>query len=1062
MTLTNRKTGFFMFITLVLFTFFLVSLSVSAAETSDEKVDFVLVLDCTESMLKSDINNICEAAAKMFSDLTPSNNARVAIVAFGDTWSTSYEFKSTELSDINNILGSYERTRIHLSKNLTEVSKIDIRKELKDAIHNSLNKEKTARTHTYIGGGLITALDVLYQYNSKDAAILLISDGRLCGFDDKNLWNITNAELVDYSIEIAKKKNWPIYSIELNDDGMNTNSSAAKKIFNNLSSITGGITKEITESKMDQLVDGFIGIYSEFMESDSTVQEATINNGYCDFKLSIPEVTSETNIIITGGSISSVSINGKSYASDMSDEKIYFVKNQDEGKYTLFKLLAPDSGNINIRINGTNDSKIKIQSISMQDLPIGFECTPADGKLIRNTKVDFYTYLAEPESGNPVTASSFYKDSSSAVLIITNKETGKSQTLNMDYSNAGYKTSYLFEDAGIYIVKVMFESDSFRGGVKEYSRTITIENYGFKTILEGNENGDVLAREEEVKVLSYFTESDGKKITGQDIYKNDEAVLTVYNNDKIVGTINMDPTGDCYSAVFRLTGTGTYRFSVTSEADCLHGNPVSVVGNSDDYTTIDFIFEVETRINIAGGDISEFKDGSTYAKNGTILFNAGLKNADGKIITGSDLFTDDRVSVTVFLEKDGSEETLSSFKMKSSEDKSCFTGEWKITRAGQIRIFIDFKDDDANSEAKNITLQFTAENIAPELLKEYKDSNTVYVGTIINLPIGEYFYDANGDTLNLIVDISKDNPDSDISWKLSDDGGTMIINAGGRTTVSEINIRADDGDEKVHLSFTLNVENRPPEALKKIDVPHIIMNPPLFMSFKNYTESCEFYLTDYYKDPDNLPLTYVLSSTNESVTIDEAAGILYVSPTKVMDEKFILTVYDSDMEFKEVKFIVKADNWWIFYLKPIVISCIVLFGFIVLGIYIKKKEGRIGRVIIESINFGNFNLNDEINGKPINQNKQKLITFCRLRIKEGNGNANTLESFLGEDKKAVIIGHMLFGKTIKIKNLKTAANKQINDNDTNKKNIKLHAGDRLALTYRNDNQDLTIIVKNNN
>ena len=170
-----------------------------SASSSDDTVDFVLLLDCTDSMVNSDTANICEAAAKMFTDLAPSNNARVAVVAFGNTWTPEYTFGSSEMSYMNDVMGRYARTRVCMTYDMVELGSSEERRSVKQAIHDRMNEDKFSHTNTYIGGGLMTALDVLFSSKSDDAALILMSDGRLSGFDttDGVEWKSTNRELVD-------------------------------------------------------------------------------------------------------------------------------------------------------------------------------------------------------------------------------------------------------------------------------------------------------------------------------------------------------------------------------------------------------------------------------------------------------------------------------------------------------------------------------------------------------------------------------------------------------------------------------------------------------------------------------------------------------------------------------------------------------------------------------------------------------------------------------------------------------------------------------------------------
>ena len=55
-------------------------------EKSSEEVHFVLVLDCTGSMDEADAEGMSVAAAELFVDMLPMENATISVLCFGKQW----------------------------------------------------------------------------------------------------------------------------------------------------------------------------------------------------------------------------------------------------------------------------------------------------------------------------------------------------------------------------------------------------------------------------------------------------------------------------------------------------------------------------------------------------------------------------------------------------------------------------------------------------------------------------------------------------------------------------------------------------------------------------------------------------------------------------------------------------------------------------------------------------------------------------------------------------------------------------------------------------------------
>ena len=1013
-----------------------------SASSSDDTVDFVLLLDCTDSMVNSDTANICEAAAKMFTDLAPSNNARVAVVAFGNTWTPEYTFGSSEMSYMNDVMGRYARTRVCMTYDMVELGSSEERRSVKQAIHDRMNEDKFSHTNTYIGGGLMTALDVLFSSKSDDAALILMSDGRLSGFDttDGVEWKRTNRELVYDAIDIAASKKWRIYSVELNDDGKNKPSSAAKQLFGDLSSRTGAESREITESDMSQLVTGFIDIFGKFMNTDAELIEKRITNGSCAFDLNIPEVTSETNIVITGGNISSITVDGQEYSSDTYNDKVYFVKNQD-GHYTLLKLFAPESGKRSLIVKGEDGADIQVQTISTRDLPVGLTFSESS-PMIRNTTVEINAFLANPESGDPVRADSFYK-SNKARLTVTNKSTGKSVELDSEVSDSGYKAVYDFKTPGEYEITANISSDVLRGGGKSYSRTIVVENYKMETALDGHKNKDALALDEIVTVNAYFTGPTGK-LTG-DLYKDGEAELEIIRDGvSMASGLKMRASEEGYSYDHTLTETGNYIFRVTSSAACFAGEPDRMTKDSEKFSCGDHSLSVNWKYSSKNTKDAELHDGAALSKSDIITAEVEMLAGDGKRVRRSRLFSDGMASL--ILSRDG--ETVDSVGLSVDDSGERLVGEWRIRKSGKITATVKLNDRSGSSDS----VGFDVTNHAPELIKDLPEIKC-HVGEELEIPLADHISDKDGDILEITSTVESGEPGSEFGWKVSDDASKLIIKAGGHSAKMKLIFTADDGDESVSLPASFNIVNRKPEKTANIDVPHFVVNVPGFMFFVKYDhEPVSYRLDDYFADPDGLPLEYRLDPKSELATLKD--GVLSIDPAKIVSEKLKLSVTDSSEETIKVDLDLTVDDWWTLNIKRLLIVVGIALAVIILITLIVRHESNIGYLRVTSATKGGepLELNQVLNKKRISAYSIGISKFIRNRVIE----SDRIQAV--NTDKGRIIGHLIFGNSVTVKGSNANSVFLGDGMAVSGKKIKLKPGNSITLRY----DDIQITIHNDN
>ena len=140
--------------------------TVTASE-DDSNIDFVLVLDNSGTMARSDPGGLTVDAAKMFIDMLPMKNARVAVVEFGSNYG-------------ENAFSPEKYTKyVSVPFPLSDISSI----EQKEACKQVIGETRQDGDYTPVGYAFLAACDVLKQSGAQpgDAGILLISDFRVTG-----------------------------------------------------------------------------------------------------------------------------------------------------------------------------------------------------------------------------------------------------------------------------------------------------------------------------------------------------------------------------------------------------------------------------------------------------------------------------------------------------------------------------------------------------------------------------------------------------------------------------------------------------------------------------------------------------------------------------------------------------------------------------------------------------------------------------------------------------------------------------------------------------------------
>lgn len=512
-----------------------------AKEEEKENIDFVLVLDCSKSMDSSDPESLSISAAKMFVDMLPVENTRVAVVGFGPEWG-----KSTYVLDYDSKTDTMSKVAYDLIAVSTQ-EKAEVKNSV-EAIKAEGAKADGDLTYTQVGYALETANDILQKNNSKknSACIVLMSDGRLTekeSIKKKDAYksgNMTLYKSVENAVDVASENEWPVYCLELNYDGLKSGDSWMKNTaiqqMTRIAEGTGG--KRIEVNSPSQIDEAFTEIFSRFFENDNfEVSNLTLHNGKAEKEFNVPDMTAEASIIISGtetAQIDSVEITdpkgvSKKYEkSEQSDSRIITFENK---KYIMIKLLQPTVGQWSVAAYGKDGITIKVMSTSIQEMNLHLTTQQdTEGTLQKGKPVEFTASFVY--NGISYSSEKFYQDNPAFLEIV---ETGDRFEMTSGADN--YKGTVTFNDSGVYTVRAVVESGYFRNDRKE-SETFTFSVDNLPTEASGTmENQEMgLNDKKEIDCTKYFSNPDNDTLY-YDLQKDATSGITGEFDEKGVLTL---------------------------------------------------------------------------------------------------------------------------------------------------------------------------------------------------------------------------------------------------------------------------------------------------------------------------------------------------------------------------------------------------------------------------------------------------------------------------------------------------------------------------------------------
>jgi hypothetical protein len=391
------------------------------AASSASQVDAVLVVDVSNSMNTSDPDKIGNEAMKMFIDMLSQQGNKVGIVAYTDV--------------------------IQREKALLTVESQEDKAELKEFI-DGLNRG----AYTDASVGIKEAVNLLQDGAEAGHApmIVMLADGNNDLNEKTGRTEADSQQDMQQAVAEAKQNGVPIYTIGLNADGKLNKESLAS-----IAKETGG--KSFITSNADDLP----GILSEIFASNLDLnvvplKSMTGNGQYQDVTVNVPnENVLEANIsIMSSQPVDARLVDPEGKTRQIPANDILLSKSQS---YSLIKMLKPQAGDWKLQIKGVSQDKIDINLVFNYDLGISMNTIP-DQDYGKGDSININAYLTS--GGQQLQDSSLY-EGMSAVLNITDLDTGKTDKMKLDNQNGSFNGTFKIPEDHNYELKVRAEDASF-------------------------------------------------------------------------------------------------------------------------------------------------------------------------------------------------------------------------------------------------------------------------------------------------------------------------------------------------------------------------------------------------------------------------------------------------------------------------------------------------------------------------------------------------------------------------------------------------------------------------
>ncbi len=409
------------FIVLFIYLFSLSNVQAEDSFVTSSRIEGVLVVDVSKSMLTSDPNKISNEAMKMFIDMSSLKGDKIGFIAYA-----------------GDVVAKKDLVKLQAEKD-----KIDLK-----AFIDSLGQY----SNTDIAVGLKDAIKSLDASHEKDylPLIVLLADGNN-DVDEKQGKTLQQAsDGLNTAVAEAKAKGYPVYVIGLNADG-----TLNKEVLQNIATTTNG--KFFETSSADDLPGILSEIFANHLKLKVVPVDELVGKGdFQDVKITIPNTNVlEANLSLVSSNPVEIQLFDPTGAEQaLPSDKITLTKSKS---YTMVKMITPVSGDWTLKVKGVPADKIDINFVFNYDLQLSL--APLESKKYKagdTVKVEAFF----EDNGQHVSNNDLY-NTMEATLLITDLETGQTEEIPLADDQQGYSGQFILGNSESYEIMVRAEGNSF-------------------------------------------------------------------------------------------------------------------------------------------------------------------------------------------------------------------------------------------------------------------------------------------------------------------------------------------------------------------------------------------------------------------------------------------------------------------------------------------------------------------------------------------------------------------------------------------------------------------------
>jgi Ca-activated chloride channel homolog len=406
---------------LFIYLFSLTSVQAEDSFVTSSRIEGVLVVDVSKSMLTSDPDKISYEAMKMFIDMSSLKGDKIGFIAYA-----------------GDVVAKKDLVKLQAEKD-----KIDLK-----AFIDSLGQYP----NTDISVGLKDAIKSLDASHEEDylPLIVLLADGNN-DVDEKQGKTLQQASSgLNTAVAEAKAKGYPVYVIGLNADG-----TLNKEVLQNIATTTNG--KFFETSSADDLPGILSEIFANHLKLKVVPVDELVGKGdFQDVSITIPN----TNVLEANLSLVSIQpveiklFDPSGTEQALPSDKITLTKSKS---YSMVKMINPVPGDWTLKVKGEPADKIDINFVFNYDLQLSF--APLEN---RNYKTgDTIKVEAFFEDNGQQVANNDLYNTMKATLLITDIDTSQTEEIPLTADQQGYTGQFILGNSENYEIMVKAEGNSF-------------------------------------------------------------------------------------------------------------------------------------------------------------------------------------------------------------------------------------------------------------------------------------------------------------------------------------------------------------------------------------------------------------------------------------------------------------------------------------------------------------------------------------------------------------------------------------------------------------------------